>query len=120
LWYGPLHERTTTALANFGYGLPDCRVWRYWDNNQPVQVTGATVKILVLARAGQTMLVIVSYGPGGEIQINPNRKVLGLSDEAVAVNVETGERLEQVLPGQFKLNPPRHDFRMIQIGKSVP
>ena len=115
LWYGSLHERTTALLANFGYGLPDCRIWRYWDDAQPVRATGAPVKTLVLARAGQALLVVTSYGPGGDVQIGLDRAALGLSGEAEAVNAETGERLEQVAPGQFKLSLPRHDFRLIRV-----
>ena len=115
LWYGKLHERTTALLANFGYGLTDCRVWRYWDDAQPIRATGAPVKTLVLARAGQALLVVASYGPGGDVQISLDQAALGLADDAVAVNAETGERLEQVAPGQFKLFLPRHDFRIIRV-----
>ena len=115
LWYGPLHERTTAILATFGYGLPDCRVWRYWDARQPVVTTGVPAKTLVLARAGQALLAVASYGPGGDVQISLDRVVLGLTGGAVAVNAETGESIEKIAPGQFKLSLPRHDFRLVRV-----
>jgi hypothetical protein len=115
LWYGKLHERTTAILANFGYGLPDCRVWRYWDNAQPVRTTGAPVKVLALARAGQALLAVASYGPGGDVCVDLDRAALGLSGELAAVNAETGEAVEGNARGQFKLSLPRHDFRIIRV-----
>jgi len=115
LWYGPLHERTTALLADFGYGLPDCRVWRYWDDAQPVKTEGASVKTLVLARGGQALLIVASYGPGGEACITLDQTALGLEGDGVAVNAENGERLEQVTPGRFKVSLPRHDFRIIRV-----
>jgi len=118
VWYGKLHEQTTAILANFGYGLSDCRVWRYWDKVQPVKLAGVPAKALVLARQGQAMIVVSSYGHEGTIQIELDRKTLGLSKDTVAVNAETGERIDQSTPGQFKLNLPRHDFRIIKIGNT--
>ena len=115
LWYGKLHERTTEILANFGYGLPDCRVWRYWDGAQPVQATGVPVKALVLARAGQALVALASYGPAGDVRVSLDRAVLGLSGDLEAANAETGEPLAVIAPGQFKLTLPRHDFRLVRI-----
>ena len=115
LWYGKLHERTTEILANFGYGLPDCRVWRYWDSAQPVQATGVPVKALVLARAGQTLVALASYGPAGDVRVSLDRAALGLSGDLEAANAETGEPLAVIAPGQFKLTLPRHDFRLVRI-----
>ena len=120
LWYGPLHERTTAALADFGYGLPDCRVWRYWDEAPPVRTTGASVKSLVLARDGRAMLVVASYGEGGEAQLDLDLAPLGLPDDAEAADVETGERLERIGPGRFRLRLPTHDFRLVRVGGPAP
>jgi len=115
LWYGKLHERTTAILANFGYGLPDCRVWRYWDGAQPLQTAGVPVKTLVLARGGEALVIVASYGPGGGVCFNLDRAALGLSGDLVAVNAETDEGFEKGSPDQFKLSLPRHDFRIIRV-----
>jgi len=103
-------------LNDFGYGLPDCRVWRYWDDPPPMRTTGAPVKTLVLAKAGRAMVVISSFGPAGDVKLSLDRKILGLTGEVVAVNAETAERLAQPAPGSFTLTIPRHDFRLVLIG----
>lgn len=74
------------ACAPCGYGLPDCRVWRFWDDPQPIQVEGVPVKALTLARAGKAMIVLTSFGPAGEVTIKINRQMLGLGEDVVAVN----------------------------------
>jgi hypothetical protein len=63
------------------------------------------------------MVVVSSFGPTGEVRLNLDREMLGLTGELVAVNAETGERLEQPASGSFTLTVPRHDFRLILIGK---
>lgn len=113
---GGVNQAVGTLLCNFGYGLPDCRVWRYWDAAQPVKTTGAKAKLLVLARGGQAMIVVASYGPGGAVTLDLD-KTLGLPDDAVATNAETGERLAQPAPGRIELALPRHDFRIVRIEK---
>ena len=116
LWYGPLQERTTALLANFGYGLPDCRIWRYWDAGQPVKTEGAPARAIVLARAGRALLAVASYGSGGEISLSLDLETLGVPANAVARNAETGEPVERVAEGRFRLLLPRHDFRLIAVG----
>jgi len=116
LWYGPLHERTTALLANFGYGLPDCRIWRYWDAGQPVKTEGAPARTLVLARERRALLAVSSYGPGGEVLLSLDLPALGLPADAAARNAETGEPVERASEGRFKLPLPRHDFRLIAVG----
>jgi hypothetical protein len=104
-------------LNDFGYGLGDCRVWRYWDEPPPTRTRGPSVKTLTLARGGRAMIVVSSFGPTGEVRLEVDREMLGLRGDLVAVNAETGERLDQPAPGSFALTVPRHDFRLILIGK---
>jgi hypothetical protein len=110
----PASQKVAAQLLDFGYGLPGCQVWRYWDGQAPVRTTGAPVKALTLAQGGKAMMVLASFGPTGEVQLDLDRKVLGLSKSAVGVNVETGERIERTAPGRFKLTIPRHDFRVLR------
>jgi hypothetical protein len=107
-------------LSDFGYGLEDCRVWRYWDKPPPTQVAGVRVKTLTLVRAKRAMVVLTSFGPAGEVRLDLDREMLGLSSELVARNAETGERLEQPAPGSFALTLPRHDFRLILVEEVEP
>ena len=103
-------------LCRFGYGLPDCRVWRYWDESQPLKASGAPAKTLVLSRDGKVLVVVASYGPGGDVILDLDLEVLGVGGDAEAVNVETGDPVKRVAPGRYDLPLPRHDFRVIRIG----
>lgn len=107
--------RVGEILCRFGYGLADCRVWRYWDDPQPVQVQGVPVKTLTLARAGKAMIILSSFGPAGEVTFRVNQEMLGLSGLIAAVNAETGDVLAQPEPGAFRLALPRHDFRLVRL-----
>jgi hypothetical protein len=53
-------------LADFGYGEPDCRVYRYWESGHPFTATGARLRALVLARGGKALLAIGNFGQGDE------------------------------------------------------
>jgi len=114
----PLESKLAAQLAAFGYGQPGCRVWRYWDDRPPIRTTGAPVKTLLLAQGGGAMMILSSFGPEGEVNVSLDKKVLGLSDDVTAVNVETGELVERTAPGQFKLLLPRHDFRVLRVERS--
>jgi hypothetical protein len=111
----PLQSSLAEALDSFGYGLPDCRVWRYWDRALPLRVSDPSVKTLVLARGGRAMVVIASYGRGGEVRLDFDRKELGLPGDLVAVDVETGKPMAPMASGALTLGLPRHDFRVLRI-----
>jgi len=52
-----------TQLARFGYGMPDCRVFRYWEEGFPLRTQGAELRALVLARGGKALIALGNYGP---------------------------------------------------------
>lgn len=52
-------------LARFGYGMPDCRVFRYWEDGFPLKTEGAEMRALVLARGGKAMIALGNFGPAG-------------------------------------------------------
>jgi hypothetical protein len=70
---GPDAAFAQGVLDEFGYGLPDCQVFRYWENGHPLQATGARIRGLVLAREGRALLAIGNYGqepaPGEQAQV---------------------------------------------------
>jgi len=115
-----LHERTAEILTGFGYGLPDCRVWRYWDDAQPVKTEGAPAKVLTLALGGKALLAVCSYGPGGDVLLTLDTRRLKLAKDASAVNAETGESVERLASGQFRIALPRHDFRLLTLQGDSP
>lgn len=116
LYHEPLGRRIRDRMLEFGYGRPDCQVWRYWDNSLPVKIEGAEAKALALARGGRVMLVVASYGPGGDVRIELDRKLLPIPGEASAVDSETGKPLQRLAPLRFQFHLPRHDFRLVRIG----
>jgi hypothetical protein len=113
---GSVGQHVGELLCNFGYGLPDCRVWRYWDDRLPLTTTGVPVKTLTLARQGKAMIVVASYGSGGEIVLDLDRKSLGVSDSAIAIDAETNAEIQRLEAGRFKCTMSRHDFRLILVG----
>ena len=112
---GSVGGRVGELLCDFGYGRPDCRVWRYWDDRLPLVTSGVPVKTLTLARQGKAMVVVASYGPGGEVVLALDRKSLGLPENAIARDAETNVELQRLAAGRFKLTLGRHDFRLILV-----
>jgi hypothetical protein len=105
-------HRANMPLYKFGYGLPDCRVWRYWDAEQPVRVEGGDTKTLVLSRAGKAMVVITDFGNGGEISMKVDTKKLGIGPDFTAQDTQSKETIS-VKDGQLSFPIKKHDFRMI-------
>lgn len=64
-----------SEMARFGYGQPDCKDYRYWEENFPLQTQGAEMRALVLARDGKAMIALGNFGPEGtegpEIEAGP-------------------------------------------------
>ncbi len=54
-----------TELARFGYGMPDCRVFRYWEDGFPLRTEGAEMRALLLAKDGKAMIALGNFGPEG-------------------------------------------------------
>jgi hypothetical protein len=108
-------SRVGGLLCGFGYGRPDCRVWRWWDDGLPVKASGAPAKTLALARGGKAMIVVASYGPEGEVTLDLDLKALGLPEGAAARNAETGATVRGVAPGRYALPLARHDFCVVGI-----
>jgi hypothetical protein len=105
-------ESAYRKLHEFGYGLDDCKVWRYWNGPQPVTITGGNVKALVLARAGKAMIIVTDFGNGGELRLRPDAKALGLKPEFQARDAESAEPIP-VTNSEVTLPIKRHDFRMV-------
>jgi hypothetical protein len=102
-------------LCRFGYGLPDCRVWRWWDEGLPLKTSGAPAKTLALARGGKAMIVVASCGPEGEVALDLDLKTLGLPESASARNAETGAAIRSAAPGRYAFPLARHDFCVVGI-----
>jgi hypothetical protein len=119
LYWEELGRTVAEQLSNFGYGQPDCRVYRYWDDEQPLKTSGVPVKTLVLSRGGQALVVVASYGPAGGATLELDRRRLGLPDDVTAVNAETSAAIDRTGPGRFQLTLPRHDFCLVRVQPSA-
>jgi hypothetical protein len=107
-------HRANMPLYEFGYGLEDCKVWRYWDAGQPVRIEGGSAKALVLAREGKALVLVADFGDGGEVTLKVNAKSLGVSSPFTVMDVQTGEKLK--MDGkQIRFPLKRHDYRIVRI-----
>jgi hypothetical protein len=85
-----------TALTRFGYGLPDCKVFRYWDEGFPLRTEGAEMRGLVLARNGWAILGLGTSGAAGgaaeaqpyTVRLQLDLQQLGLPENSQAHDVE--------------------------------
>jgi hypothetical protein len=50
-----------TPLHEFGYGLKDCRVVNFWDDDPPMKVSDPDCKWLLLLREKKLMLVLATW-----------------------------------------------------------
>jgi len=83
-----------TELARFGYGMPDCRVFRYWEDGFPLRTQGAELRALVLARGGKALIALGNYGPAKA------------AAQASAGTATAGPSLEDYDAGQRGLKTP--------------
>lgn len=104
-------------LFAFGYGTSACRVFNYWQDENPVVVSGEAVigKTLVISKPGAAIIVVSDYGNGGSCRVKVNLTRLGLPPDVHASNFETGEAIEQVATGEYRLTVPRHDMRILLV-----
>ncbi|MDD5704395.1 MAG: DUF6067 family protein [Kiritimatiellae bacterium] len=106
-------------LFEFGYGSPGCTVYNYWQDGHPAIVTGDQVigKTLVIAKPGAAIVAITDYGEGGLCRVKLDLAKLGLDQDVAAVNFESGESVKRIAPGEFEVQIPKHDFRIITVGQ---
>ena len=59
------------------------------------------------------LFISTSEGDARSITLDGDR--LGLSGEAKAADLETGEAIERVGPGRFAWELKKHDFRILRV-----
>lgn len=106
-------HKAYNALYDFGYGLPDCKYYRYWEGQQPLRIEGPENKALVVSRPAKTLILVTDYSDtGGDFSLLPDVNKLGLKGSFTAKDAETGEALP-VTGGKVLFPLKKHDFRMI-------
>lgn len=107
-------DKCYKPLYDFGYSLPDCKVYPYWEGNQPVKIAGVTAKALVLSRPAKALVLVTDFGDGGECALTVDAGKLGLKNGFIAKDAETGEALT-VTNGRITFPLKKHDFRMVEV-----
>lgn len=110
---------TYEKLSKFGYGKPDCKVYRYWEGPQPVTASGAPVKMLVLQRPQETgnkaYVIVGSFGEGGDVNFSLDATKLGLPAGYRVYDDETGAELPPLAPNQYSVSIVKHEYKLIRI-----
>jgi len=102
-----------SQMARFGYGTPDCRVFRYWEEGFPLRTEGAETRALVLAKDGRAMIALGNFGPEGvegpEIEAGPtleeyDAQQLGLATAPVPAAPAERRKREETYTIRFALD----------------
>ena len=103
------------AMYRFGYGDADCRVYRWWDADKPVQIHGPEHKALVLVKPRKVLVVIGDFGGGGAYRLDVDAKRLIINAQCSARDGETGTALDMRSAGRIECEIPKHDFRIVVV-----
>jgi hypothetical protein len=90
-------------MLDFGYGLDDCEVWNYWDDERPLHVSDPDCKWLLLKRNGKLLMVLVTWnGDKADVTASLDLDALDVDVETV-VDAVTGETVTAVNGESFAL-----------------
>ena len=104
-------------LLAFGYGKPECRVHRYWDDPQVVDVLGVDAEALAVVCGGRALALVTSFGREGPLELRFDAAALGLPPSGACWDAERrGEDPPRPTPGGCAFSIRRHDFRLIGYG----
>jgi hypothetical protein len=103
-----------TEVLDFGYGREDCRVYNYWDPDDPVATSNSEVKSILLERDGKLMLVLTTWNDEPEtVTVTLETDLLRLAPEQV-LDAETDESIE--FDGhEFTLEMEGYGVRVIRV-----
>jgi len=113
--------RMETKRFDFGYGLKDCRIFRYWDPKPAAKVEGGEVYWIAYARGGKVMLILFNCeSKPVDATILLNKKALGLP---IGLKVMDGEadpprRLFETKSERMKIPLEKFGVRMLIIDKT--
>jgi hypothetical protein len=109
--YWPNYDR----LLAFGYGTAQAKVWNYWQENYPAQISGGETSSLLLSKPGSALIVVCDYGKGGDFKLQLDAAKLGLHGKISATDMETNARLQISENSEVLFSIPQYDFKMILI-----
>jgi hypothetical protein len=105
--------RILKALYDFGYGQPGCQVYRYWDKDFPLRLSGADAEALLLEKGGELLIFVADFGQGGTctVQVAPER--LHVRSELILSDVETGQPIRKTGANGWSFDLKKHDFKLL-------
>jgi hypothetical protein len=114
--YRPAEEAELYAkLFEFGYGLPECTVFNYWDEPHPVAVEGVDARTLAMTCGNKALVIVTSYGDDGVAEANVDNARLGIPMPRTVTDFETGESVDMSTSGEIRFPLKKHDFRIIKL-----
>lgn len=113
-WSLPIYCASLDKLFEYGYGKPEVKVYRYWDEAQPVAVAGGDTTTLVCAKPGSALIVVCDWGKGGDLAVKLDRRALDLTGELQARDMEDNKPLP-VEDATVRLEMKKHDFKIVLV-----
>lgn len=110
-------HRWLRILYDFGYGLEECEVYRYWET-PPFSLNRQDVRAIVMKAKGKILCVITDFGNGGETALSLKKTLLG-DATYTARDAESGKAIDW--DGEslgFSLK--KHDFKIILLQPQAP
>ncbi len=106
---------TVMALCfDFGYGMDDCDVYRYWED-PPFSANRDDLLCILYRRGDALLLIATDYGEGGPCRVTLDAARLGLEGATLrAANAETDEPLAMV-DGALTFDLAKHAFIMARV-----
>jgi hypothetical protein len=112
---GITSEHYPEPMVAFGYGLPDCRVYNYWGEDAPMNLSDPRCKWLLLEREGKLMMLLCTWnGKESTVRASLDLKRLGL-DVANVINAETGEKVAGLQHGTFSFELNGYGVRIFRL-----
>jgi hypothetical protein len=98
-------EEMMTALNDFGYGLPECQVFNYWDAAGPCKSGDPEAKTLLVKNGGKLLLLVCTWNPqAARVDFTLDLRALGVSPKA-AVDAEADVCLPELKKRLKEIGP---------------
>lgn len=107
---GKEYWKAISTLFEFGYGLPEVKIYNYWDDNYPIEITGGESSSILLRKGNEAMIVLCDYRDGGTFKIKFRDGLRPVS----AKNMET-RKAYKVSGGVVEVPLKKYDFNVIYI-----
>ena len=103
-----------TPLYEFGYGSPETRVLRYWDEPSRFRISGVDAEAIVLVRDAEALALVSDFGgEGGSAVIEFDGRRLGLASDGRCRVAASRGRVRTEAPFRCRFELPAYGSRLI-------